>query len=110
MMRRNEAALKTRVNTYEEQLRRVKMAEAAKRAEQPYIHQFESHDSLPTEEDYEEFPADYDPTVRRKPDPRVEDRKKLMAMVNQKRETVADMQSEAAMKREKLYEKRKNFF
>ena len=104
MMRRNEAALKTRVNTYEEQLRRMKMAEAAaqQRLSQPYTHQFEDHDNLPSEEDYEDVPTDTDPTVKRRSDPRVENRKKIMQMVNQKRETVADMQSEANARREKL--------
>lgn len=106
LMRRNETVLKGKVNAYEEQMRRMKMAEAAeaqrRQASQAYDHQFDSHDALPTEEDYDDIPTSDDDGIRRRQDPRVEDKKRIMAMVNQKRETVADMQQEATAKREKI--------
>lgn len=96
-MRRNEAVLKTRINAYEEQLRRMKVAEQQRLH---YDHDFGNPDKLPDAEYYADVPADTDNNVRRKPDPRIESKKQLMAMVNQKRETVADLQQVRAAKEE----------
>ena len=107
MMRRNETVLKTKVNTYEEQMRRLKATEAmAQRRQnagedQMYDHSFHEQNSLPTENDFEDAP-EYEPNVKRKPDPRVEDKKHIKEMVNKKRETVADMQEATAARREQI--------
>ena len=106
MLRRNETILKTKVNTYEEQMRRLKASEAANQQrnqipEQMYEHQFHEQRSLPTENDYDDVP-EYEPNVKRKPDPRVEDRKLIKEMVNRKRETVADMQAATQARREQI--------
>ena len=96
-MRRNEAVLKTRINAYEEQLRRMKVAEQQRLH---YDHDFGNPDKLPDAEYYDDVPVDSENNVRRKPDPRIENKKQLMAMVNQKRETVADLQQARAAKEE----------
>lgn len=107
MMRRNETALKTKVNTYEEQMRRLKATEAMAQRQQlvsndqMYDHSFHEQNQLPTENDFDDV-QEYEPNVKRKPDPRVEDKKRIKEMVNKKRETVADMQEATAARREQI--------
>lgn len=106
MLRRNETVLKTKVNAYEEQIRRLKASEAASQqqnqiAKQMYEHQFHEQKLLPTENDYDDIP-EYEPNVKRKPDPRVEDKKQIKEMVNRKRETVADIQAVTEARREQI--------
>lgn len=113
LSRKNEAVLKTKLNTYEEQLRRLRAIEKQQRAElqqKPpdftgeYEHNFNeqrSYEPLPTEHDYENVP-DYEPNAKRKPDIRIEQKQAIKELVNKKRDTVADMQAESAAKQEAL--------
>lgn len=115
-MRRSETVLKTKINSYENDIRKLRSQTSSPQRsvqfdmpniESGYVNQSDPNlyqhsfreENLPTDSDFD-APTEYEPNVKRKPDPRITKKEEIKALVNKPRKTVEDMQKEVATRNE----------